>query len=347
MRFVAALALAVVALCAVFLMAPFDGYAQETPGDDICATPHLTTHVRPHAGGPPEEVTVGIRLADLHEINDVAQTLTGDYVVVESWTDPRLAHLEGCEIPLEQVWAPGLIFVNSGRLFTSRPMQVSVGPNGQVRYIQRYFGTIASYHSLEAFPFDRQEIVISLMPIEASEDEVVLVADERLSGVAERLNISDWTVNGAAGSIASQYVDAYDRVHARYDLTISTQRISDYYVWKIMLPLALIVAMSWSVFWINPAHFGTQIGLSATAMLTLIAFIFATSNVVPKLGYFTILDRLINVCTIVVFLALVQSLTTTYLVAKDRVALAGRIDQICRLAFPLMFAILIFAVLNL
>ena len=341
-----ALALLVVALCAVLSMEPSYSQSDAATVDETCATPHLATHVRPNDGGAPESVTVGIRLADLHEINDVAQTLTGDYVVVVSWIDPRLADLEGCEIPLDDVWTPGLVFSNSGRLFTSRPMEVSVGPDGQVRYVQRYFGTMASYHSLREFPFDRQEIVVSLLPIEASEDEVMLLVDERLSGVADRLNISDWTVNSATGSVNSQFVDAYDRYHARYDLTISTQRISDYYVWKVLLPLALIVAMSWSVFWINPAHFGTQIGLSATAMLTLIAFIFATSNVVPKLGYFTILDRLINVCTIVVFLALIQSLTTTYLVAKERVALAGRIDQICRVGFPLMFAVLVVIVLK-
>lgn len=346
MRTVATCAFVAVTLCAVFLMEPSHGQENAAAVEDVCDPPHLATDVRPNEGGPPDEVMVGMRLADLHEINDVAQTLTGDYLVAVSWVDPRLAGLEGCEIPLDDVWDPGLVFTNSGRLFTSRPMEVNIGADGHVRYVQRYFGTIASYHSLQEFPFDRQEIVVSLLPIEASADEVMLVVDEKLSGVADRLNISDWTVNSATGSVNDQFVDAYDRHHARYDLTISTQRISDYYVWKVLLPLALIVAMSWSVFWINPAHFGTQIGLSATAMLTLIAFIFATSNVVPKLGYFTILDRLINVCTIVVFLALIQSLTTTYLVAKDRVALAGRIDQICRVAFPVMFALLVVVVLK-
>ena len=289
---------------------------------------------------------IGVRLADLTEINDVAQTLTGDFAVILSWTDPRLLHLEGCEISLDDVWTPGIIFRNSGRLFTSRPREIGVGPGGWVTYIQRYYGTLASYHSLRDFPFDKQEIIVSLLPLEFSEDEVILIADERVTGFSDRLNISDWTIEGASGSIDSQYFDAFERVHSRFDLQINASRLSDFYVWKILLPLTLIVAMSWSVFWINPAQFGTQIGLSATAMLTLIAFIFATSSIVPKLGYFTILDRFINAAMIAVFLALIQSLMTTYLVANDRADLAMRIDRVCRFAFPLGFALLVYIVFS-
>ena len=151
------------------------------------------------------------------------------------------------------------------------------------------------------------------------------------------MNISDWTIEDVTGVIERQYVDVYDRFHLRYDFHIVAHRITAYYIWKVILPLCLIVAMSWAVFWINPAQFGPQIGLSATSMLTLIAFIFATTNMVPKLGYFTTLDLFIIGSTILVFLALLQSLTTSYLVSMGHVKLATGGDRICRFAFPLVF----------
>jgi cadmium resistance protein CadD (predicted permease) len=80
-------------------------------------------------------------------------------------------------------------------------------------------------------------------------------------------------------------------------------------------------------------------------MLTLIAFIFATTNMVPKIGYFTILDRFIVGATILVFLALIQSLTTTYLVSKEHAELAIRVDRNSRIAFPLVFVALVATVL--
>ncbi len=346
MRKLGLICLLAAASAIVFWAFTNQGHAETQADDDICAPPNIATDIRPDADGPATEVLIGVRMVDLTEINDVAQTLTGDFAVVLSWTDPRLSHLQGCEISLDDVWSPGIVFGNSGRLFTSRPREVAVGPDGRVSYIQRYYGTLASYHSLQEFPFDKQEIAVSLLPLELSEEEVMLIADERVTGHSDRLNISDWTIEGTSGSVHSQFLDAFQRMHSRFDLQINANRLSDFYVWKILLPLTLIVAMSWSVFWINPAQFGTQIGLSATAMLTLIAFIFATSNIVPKLGYFTVLDRFINAAMIAVFLALIQSLMTTYLVANERAELAMRIDRICRVAFPLGFALLVYVVLS-
>ena len=145
---------------------------------------------------------------------------------------------------------------------------------------------------------------------------------------------------------------AVDRMHAKlsgrflsiYNFDISGNRITLFYVWKVILPLCLIVAMSWTVFWISPAQFGPQIGMSATSMLTLIAFQFATTNMIPELGYFTILDLFIGGATILVFLALFESLTTSYLVSKDKQELALRIDFASRFVFPITFVVLIVAV---
>jgi hypothetical protein len=99
--------------------------------------------------------------------------------------------------------------------------------------------------------------------------------------------------------------------------------------------------MSWCVFWISPELCGPQIGLSATSMLTLIAFIFATTNLVPELEYFTLPDLFIGGSTIFVFLALLESLTITCLVSGDRKKLARSIDVKSRVVFPLVFLMLI------
>ena len=104
---------------------------------DSCTTSNIQTDVRPGGGGPPTRISVGILMVDLTEVSDPNQTLTGDFAVALTWTDPRLAHLEGCEIPLYDIWPPGLVFFNSGRLFTSRPREVGIGPDGSVTYAQR------------------------------------------------------------------------------------------------------------------------------------------------------------------------------------------------------------------
>jgi hypothetical protein len=322
-------------------------YARNSPTaeDDPCPAPNIRTDVKPNADGQSIKVAVGIHMLDLMEINDIKQTLTGDFAVVLSWVDPRLSQLEGCEIPIAEIWSPGLVFLNSGRKFTSRPKEVGIGPGGQVKYVQRYSGTFATYHNLSDFPFDEQTFSISLISLEWSEKDVQLVVDEKVTGRPKLLNISDWTIKGVEATIGRRYGDAFEKFTSRYDFNISAERIKAYYLWKVILPLCLIVAMSWCVFWINPAQYGPQIGLSATSMLTLIAFIFATTNMVPRLGYLTLLDRFIVFSTILVFLALFESLTTIYLVSKEKKELALRIDNMSRFVFPITFGAIIITVL--
>jgi hypothetical protein len=321
-------------------------YARSSPTaeDDPCPTPNIRTDVRPNAGGQPIQVTVGIYMFDLTEINDVRQNLTGDFAVVLRWVDPRLSHMEGCEIQTDNVWSPGLVFLNSGRKFTGRP-KMSIGPGGQVKYVQRYSGTFATYHKLNDFPFDKQSFRISLFSLGWWEEDVMLIVDEKVTGRHKRLDISDWIIKGVEATIGRYYDTSHEKFISRYDFNISAERIKAYYLWKVILPLCLIVAMSWCVFWINPAQYGPQIGLSATSMLTLIAFIFATTNMVPRLGYLTLLDRFIVFSTILVFLALVESLTTVYLVSKEKKELALRIDNMSRFVFPIIFGVIIITVL--
>jgi len=317
-------------------------YASSNPApeEEHCKIINILNDIRPNADGEPVKVTVGVRMLDLMEINDVNQTLTADFGVAVSWVDPRLSRLEGCEVPLDKIWSPGLLFFNSGRKFATLPEKANIGPDGQVKYFQRYSGTFATYHNLNEFPFDKQTFRISLFPFEWTEKDVELVVDRKLTGRYPRLNISDWNVKEVEASIGRNYSLAFEAYVYSYDFDISAQRIKAFYVWKVLLPLCLIVAMSWSVFWISPAQFGPQIGLSATSMLTMIAFIFTTTNMVPRLGYLTLLDRFIVGSTILVFLALLESLTTVYLVSNEKEELAIRMDKFSRLLFPLAFAVL-------
>lgn len=332
------------ALLLLTLAPVLSSLAVASQADDPCQAPRIRTAQRPGAGGAPTEVSIGVRMVDLTDINDVDQTLTGDFAVFLQWTDPRLEGLDGCRIPLDRVWTPGIRFANSGRLFTSEPREVRIGPAGAVTYLQRYYGSMATYHNLRKFPFDEQTFVLILVSLELGEQDVVLSVNERATGRRNLLNISAWTVTSVDAVVQPLFIEATGNTASAYHLRISANRERVFYVWKIIVPLCLIVFMSWTVFWINPGQFGPQIGLSATSMLTLIAFQFATTNMVPALGYFTTLDEFITGSTILVFLALVQSLATSFLVSQDKQALGLQIDRISRYVFPVIFAILVLLV---
>ena len=180
-------------------------------------------------------------------------------------------------------------------------------------------------------------VKIGMLSVPYGQNDVTLVVNQTKTGRRRELTIPDWIIGTASGRSSSQAVEYDQKTHSRYDFEVSARRYVSYYVWKVFLPLILIVAMSWSVFWINPAQFGPQIGLSATSMLTLIAFQFAMANILPRLGYFTVLDKFIAVSTVLVFLALIESVTTIFMVSKDKKETAMRLDRISRCAVPVAF----------
>ncbi len=280
---------------------------------------------------------MGLRVIDVREINDVDQTITVDFALRLRWEDQRLAPYAGCRLPVDKIWFPELVLINSGRVFNRWPELVSVDEGGAVTYLQRQSGTLSSYHQLLEFPFDQQFIDVTLFPLDWSEDKVLLKKDQSFEGIFDTLSISDWKIVNVSSAVETFAPKSFSTLRSSYRFTIEAERYVSYYFWKIILPVCLIVVMSWSVFWIEAREFGTQLGLSATSVLTMIAFIFATTNMLPRLGYFTLLDKFIAGATVMVFLALLQSLCTGYIATRGNDASAQRIDRSSRVVFPVTF----------
>lgn len=324
---------------ALFLASMAFGQVNSKPEARACELPGIPTDLRPDPNGPATQIHVGFRLTDLTEIDDIKQTLTGDFAIRLTWTDTRLSQLHGCEIALDKVWTPSVVILNSGRLINSRPREVTILPDGKVSYLQRYYGSIASYHNLREFPFDDQKFAITLFPIDLLENQVQLVNDQSFTGKRDLLNISDWKIKAVNGRVGRQKSDTQDGFRSYYDFEIKARRFTGYYIWKVILPLCLIVSMSWCVFWISSEKIELQVGLSSTSFLTLIAFLFATTALLPKLGYLTRLDWFMLGSTVFVFIALLVSVATGYLVVRKREILSFQIDRVCRIVFPALFAL--------
>jgi hypothetical protein len=313
-----------------------------------CKLPDIQIDDRPGPTDRPTEVTVGFRLLDVTAIEDTSQSITADFIISQTWKDARLTAFEGCQFSLSEVWNPQIDIINAGRLFTRLPKRVDVLESGRVRYIQRFQGSLVFRYDAHKFPFDRHNILISLGSLGFGEKDVRLIIDEDFTGrTPNEPNVADWKISKVQAEIFSEYFFAFRQNHSVFAFNILTERRSAYYVWKVILPLMLIVMMSWTVFWIDPSQLSAQIGMSATSMLTLIAFQFAMANILPKLSYYTLLDRFIMGSTVLVFLSLTESVTTTHLAIIQKPKLAIRIDHLCRWAFPaafVAFTLIVFSV---
>ena len=84
-----------------------------------------------------------------------------------------------------------------------------------------------------------------------------------------------------------------------------------------------------------------RIGVATSSVLTLIAQRFVLASLLPRLPYMTRMDYFTVGSTLLVFLALIGVVSTSYLAAINRDLMAERIDLSARVVFPAAFLLLL------
>ncbi len=302
---------------------------------------------RPGADDGPTRVSIGIWMVDITSIDSAQQSFTAEMALVLRWKDPRLAHTGNGVVryPLEQVWHPRIAVVNETNSVSRKfPDLVEVEPDGRVTYRQRYAGAFSQPLRLRSFPFDRQTFRLQFVAVRYRANEVQFVPDQdwidnglkQAGGIATSITLPDWTIE-SWNTKSLSYALAPGFEYSGYAFEFTASRNAQHYVWKVILPLVLIVMMSWAVFWIDPVTSNSQISIAVTSMLTLIAYRFAIDNQLPRLPYTTNLDAFILMSTVLVFFSFIEVLVTTILENQKRNRLAITIDRFCRVIFPVIF----------
>jgi hypothetical protein len=79
---------------------------------------------------------------------------------------------------------------------------------------------------------------------------------------------------------------------SRFVMKIDVERQVGYYVWKIFIPVLIIVAIPWSCFWMSRDVLAQKQRQAATGVLTLVAFQFVAAATVPRVSYITLMDAI-------------------------------------------------------
>jgi hypothetical protein len=322
----------------VFQAVPVDG----------CEVPPGIVAMRPDPEGVPTEIAVGVYMIDLLQLNDTEQSFDADFVLTLMWKDPRLADrdsqasLVGCSVALEEIWDPHVIILNDRNLQGQFESPVRIEEGGVVRHTQRYQGELTTPLNLRDFPFDSQYLRLELVAGRYSPEEVDFVLNPEIGGRSENLTIADWSVfERGEVLIEPLYLEPQKRYIPRILYRLEVTRNRGFFVIKVLIPLSLIVFMSWAVFWINPRYLPAQVGVSTSAVLTLIAFQFSLGYLLPKVSYLTRADRFVMGSALLVFLAFGEALLTASLADRDESELAHKIDATSRLIFPLAFVVVV------
>lgn len=283
-------------------------------------------------------VDVSFLLVDVMGIEDAEQEISADLFFRLNWNDPRLASpgAPSRYLSVDAIWTPNFQSTTNRGAKEMLPRVAIVDAEGKVTYTQRLTGRFGAPTYLADFPFDRHEISFPFF-FALSQDLVDLeVREGPIVEVSDLLSTPDWTIEGGVLSTEPLQISRSLPAIPGATFTIEAKRATSHYIWNTILPLIVIVMMSWTVFWAPPAQIAVQFGFSATSILTVIAYRFALANQVPPLSYSTRLDVFLNGAFILAFLALLEVIITARLIYRERVSAAERVDLHARWVFPLL-----------
>jgi len=300
---------------------------------------------RPDAENGPTPVRLSLYVIDITSIDGASGSFTADFILRQRWPDARL-DVPGSQYRLNEIWFPRLAILNERNARSSLGDFIQVLQEGTAQFTQRYQGSFSSHYDFRRFPFDEQNLIITILSATSGSDDIELQFDT--AGSTENLSVSGWTLEVQGGqvtafksSMSGESIENIER--SQVDFTINATRNVEYYRWKVLLPLSIVVFLSWAVFMINPQQIGPQVGVSATSILTLIAFLIRLEGLMPPVSYLTHLDKFVYLSLLLVFLAYVEALATSRLAAQDKtLPLAETMDKWSRAMFPLAYAIIVY-----
>ncbi len=191
---------------------------------------------------------------------------------------------------------------------------------------------------LRDFLFDTQSFTVHFVATDFEAEELDFVQDPEIqSGIASQLSLADWAITATETGTKTYEPVPGEPAQPGFHITFHTQRHTGYYLSKVIVPLLLIVIMSWIVFWIDPSEAGTQVSVAITTMLTLIAYRFAVGSDLPKVSYLTRLDDFILFSTFLVFGTLIEVVVTATMAKTGNIEKARVVDRWARWVFPLGF----------
>jgi hypothetical protein len=167
-----------------------------------------------------------------------------------------------------------------------------------------------------------------------------LLRDLRGGSMADALSLADWKIL-AYETVVAPFAPIEEINAAAFAFQFTAKRYVGYYLWQVVLPLVVVVIMSWAAFWVGREHIGVRIAVATSSILTLIAHRFVLASLLPRLPYMTRLDYFTVGSMLLVLMALITVIVTGFLAAHRHDRHAQSIDLWARGTFPAAFFLLL------
>ncbi|GAB4270323.1 MAG TPA: hypothetical protein DIU37_02310 [Opitutae bacterium] len=300
----------------------------------------------------PIEVHVGIYLQNIREINESQENFHARAYIHAQWKDPRLAFDSkktglkeksydefNSNKVLAEIWWPSLILSNALEKPVIEKQRVSIFPDGSVFLERMVDALLYSPLYLQKFPFDSQTLAVKIQSYYGNNTVKIVPKKDQIDW-NPHLNTPGWTIENITSTISQDKIAWSPKSFDILSIGLNIKRDPYFFLWRLVLPLVLLVVMTWSIFWMDGERLNDRIKVCSYGFLTSVTFSLAVSTMLPKVSYLTFLDKILIGTYIYIMLAAIESSLRHIFSRNGREELAYKIDYWCRPIFPLTYVLL-------
>lgn len=301
--------LGIAALLVVLLQLVFSFFSQPDSSSDLRPLTEIPAQS--------EQVETGIFAVNLYDIDAARNTYYLDFYIWFKWKgdiDPTgsLELSNGVED-----WGTSSVPVYE------KPEEL---PDGSFYQAWRVESRFVQPLILERYPLDRHNLNILVENYVYTTNQLVYVADAEASGYSDTLAVPDWDIQGfEVSSMMRQYATNFgdsrignEAQYSVFQYSLKISRPVSFFLWKLLLPLIIVVATSWGSLLLNPQHIDSRIALPVTGLLTAVFLQESYSSNLPDVGYLVLLDKIYAIAYILIFISILEAIVTAEWIRDER-----------------------------
>ena len=278
----------------------------------------------------PATVSVRVSILRIGDIDTVRQEFQCEFYMRLRWEEPELRGKDissTSKITWNSLWDPRFHFMNAVKFEKYdimkkvwRPKSGSGDP--QVRFLCFISGTFKDEFKLDKFPFDYQDLSLTLAAKSKSTEMTFVKDDEMEDNIREKnfFATQEWKLCSHVLTESKESEDmrgASPVKYPQYIIRMSVRRQYKFYIYNVLMIMYLITALAFSTFAVKAGSYVSRNGISLTLLLTSVAFKYNVQQYVPRVSYLTLADKYIFQGMIFQFLMALRDLVSSSLSSSE------------------------------
>jgi len=307
---------------------------------------------------PPSEgpviVHTAFKLLSINSVDDEAETFEFSGALSLRWKDERLAFDPATSGTREKVyqgayqvtelaagWYPQVVLANASGMEERSASILRVASDGTCRLVEVINAVAESKLDLHRFPFDKQRLQAVFEVLGFDSSEVVLELEPYKTGKGDigNVRLSQWEVGELIYACRT-----HELPEARgsgkvstFEITLDLERRSLSMMRLVVVPLFLIVVLSWAVFWMDRSSLADRMSVSFVGILTAVSYQILINDILPDIGYATLIHGFVTWSFFIMCITGFINLWVSIHDRNGRESAGDHVDRMSRWGFPLIY----------